>query len=126
MCVPDSGSPQLRFSWTCIKIPVIFNFEMSWKVDYSPDVREQIATQLKSGELTSSDIAALKRWVELIEERGLAIVQNQRWHDHPLEAEWTGFRAAAFSPAGRVIYSVVNNRLIVHVVRVTGTHDYRK
>jgi len=99
---------------------------MSWKVDYSPDVKDQIASQLKSGELTPSDIAALKRWVELIEQRGLAIVQNQRWHDHPLEAEWTGFRSAAFSPAGRIIYSVVNNRLIVHVVRVTATHDYKK
>lgn len=99
---------------------------MSWKVDYSSDVRQQIESQLKAGELTSADLAALKRWVELIELRGLPFVQNSRWHDHPLEAEWTGFRAAAFSPSGRVIYSVVNDRLIVHVVRVTATHDYRK
>ncbi len=99
---------------------------MNWKVDYSPDVKGQIASQLKSGELTSADIAALKRWVELIEKDGLTVVQNQRWHDHPLEAEWTGFRSAAFSPAGRVIYSVVNDQLIVYVVRVTATHDYKK
>ena len=114
------------FFWTCIKIPVIVGLNMSWKVDYSPDVKDQILSQLKSGELTLADIAALKRWVELIEHRGLAIVQNQRWRDHPLEAEWTGFRSAAFSPGGRVIYSVVNHRLIVYVVRVTATHDYKK
>ena len=99
---------------------------MSWRVDYAPDVKHQIASQLKSGDLTSADIAALKRWVEVIEDRGLAVVQNERWHDHPLEAEWTGFRSAAFSPAGRVIYSVINDRLIVHVVRVTATHDYKR
>ena len=99
---------------------------MSWKVDYAADVRHQIETQLKTGELTSADLAALKRWVEVIELRGLPFVQIRRWHDHPLEAEWTGFRSAAFSPSDRVIYSVVNDRLIVYVVRVTATHDYRK
>ena len=99
---------------------------MTWTVDYKPEVKEQMATQLNSGQLTSADIAALKRWVELIETRGLESVQNTRWHDHPLEAEWTGFRSAAFSPAGRVIYSVEDKKLIVCVVRVTATHDYKK
>ena len=99
---------------------------MQWKVDYSADVKQQLEAQMRSGDLTVSDIAALKRWVETIETRGLELVQNLHWHDHPLEAEWTGFRSAAFSPAGRVIYSIKNEKLIVHVVRITATHNYKK
>ncbi len=99
---------------------------MRWKVDYKADVATELETQLRKGALTSADIAALKRWVYLIEARGLLSVQNDTWSDHPLEAEWTGFRAASFSPAGRVIYAVEENRLVVWVVRVTATHNYRK
>ena len=99
---------------------------MSWKIDYEPKVRKELAEQLRAGLLTSADFTALRRWVDLILERGLASVQNATWHDHPLEGEWTGFRSASFSPAGRVIYRVEDGRLIVVVVRVTAIHNYRR
>jgi mRNA-degrading endonuclease YafQ of YafQ-DinJ toxin-antitoxin module len=99
---------------------------MVWTVDYKSEVAKELAAQLKSGKLTTSDIAALKRWVYLIETRGLSSVQNESWSDHPLEAEWTGFRAAAFSPAGHVIYAVENGKLTVWVVRITATHNYQR
>ena len=99
---------------------------MSWRVNYKSNVPKELKTQLKSGELTPADISALKRWVYLIESNGLSSVQNEAWSDHPLEAEWTGFRSAAFSPAGRVIYAIDGNRLTVWVVRITATHNYKK
>lgn len=99
---------------------------MRWTVDFKPEVAKQIAEQRQTGELSIDDIAAIKRWVLIIERFGLVAVQTAKWHDHPLEAEWTGFRAAAFSPAGRIIYSVENDRLVVWVVRVTASHNYKK
>lgn len=99
---------------------------MGWKVEYKPEVAKQLAEQLRAGQLTPADLAALKSWVSAIENRGLSAVQTVKWHDHPLEAEWKGYRAAAFSDAGRVIYKVENGKLIVWVIRVTATHDYRR
>jgi mRNA-degrading endonuclease YafQ of YafQ-DinJ toxin-antitoxin module len=76
--------------------------------------------------LTLDDIKALAKWVDEVENHGFDHVQIDYWNDHPLEAEWTGLRSASFSVRGRVIYRLEKGRLIVMVVRVTSTHDYRK
>lgn len=99
---------------------------MTWKVDYEPQVRNELKSQLLSGALTKDDLQALVKWVDEIELYGLEHVQTDYWNDHPLEAEWTGLRSASFSVSGRVIYRVENARLIIMVVRVTATHNYRK
>ena len=99
---------------------------MAWKVDYEPNVKGEIKSQLDSGSLTKDDLKALAKWVDEIESHGLDHVQTDYWNDHPLEAEWTGLRSASFSLRGRIIYRVEDGRLIVMVVRVTATHNYRK
>jgi len=99
---------------------------MAWKVDYESHVKTEIKMQLSNGTLTKSDLQALFKWVDEIESYGLDHVQTKYWNDHPLEAEWTGLRSASFSLRGRIIYRVENKRLIVMVVRVTATHNYRK
>lgn len=99
---------------------------MAWKVDYEPRVKSEIKAQLASGSLTKDDLRALAKWVDEIETNGLEHVQTGYWNDHPLEAEWTGLRSASFSMRGRVIYRIENKRLIVMVVRITATHNYRK
>ncbi len=99
---------------------------MAWKVDYEAHVKEEIKTQLEEGLLTKDDLKALAKWVDEIESHGLDHVQTDYWNDHPLEAEWTGLRSASFSLRGRVIYRVEDGRLVVMVVRVTATHNYRK
>lgn len=99
---------------------------MSWKVDYEPQVKDEIRTQLDAGTLTKDDFMALAKWVNEIEAYGPEHVQTAYWNDHPLEAEWTGLHSASFSLRGRVIYRVENGRLIVMVVRITATHNYRK
>jgi len=99
---------------------------MAWKVDYEPNVKAEIQAQVSEGSLTTGDLQALRKWVDEIESHGLEHVQTDYWNDHPLEAEWTGLRSASFSLRGRVIYRVEGGRLIVMVVRVTATHNYRK
>ena len=99
---------------------------MAWKVDYEPHVKLEIRTQLEEGTLTRDDLHALAKWVDEIESHGLEHVQTGYWNDHPLEAEWTGMRSASFSLRGRVIYRIEDGRLVVMVVRVTATHNYRK
>jgi mRNA-degrading endonuclease YafQ of YafQ-DinJ toxin-antitoxin module len=99
---------------------------MAWKVDYEAQVKTEISAQLQSGDLTGDDLKALVKWVDEIENYGIDHVQTNYWNDHPLEAEWTGLRSASFSIRGRVIYRVENGRLIVMVVRVTSTHNYKK
>ncbi len=99
---------------------------MSWKVDYESQVATEIKKQLSDGTLTKDDLQALMKWVDQIESHGLDRVQTNYWNDHPLEAEWTGLRSASFSLRGRVIYRIEDERLIVMVVRVTATHNYRK
>lgn len=99
---------------------------MRWKVDYEAHVAKEIRAQLNDGSLSTDDLQALSKWVDIIEEWGPGHVQTPYWNDHPLEAEWTGFRSASFSVRGRVIYRIEGNRLIVMVVRVTATHNYKK
>ena len=99
---------------------------MTWKVDYEAHVKPEVKTQLDAGLLTREDLQALAKWVDTIESRGLEHVQTAYWNDHPLEAEWIGLRSASFSLRGRVIYRVEDRRLVVMVVRVTATHNYRK
>ena len=99
---------------------------MNWKVDYEPHVKDEIKMQLSSGVLTKEDLQTLYKWVDQIESFGLDHVQTDYWNDHPLEAEWTGLRSASFSLRGRIVYRVENKKLIVTVVRVTATHNYRR
>lgn len=99
---------------------------MRWKVDIESAAKAEISDQVKSGRLSIADLSVLKLWVSKIEDEGLNSVQTDEWHDHPLEGEWVGYRSAAFSQAGRVIYRVEGHKLIVVVVRVTATHNYRR
>jgi mRNA-degrading endonuclease YafQ of YafQ-DinJ toxin-antitoxin module len=99
---------------------------MTWKVDYESHVKAEIQVQVDAGTLSLDDLRALRKWVDEIELHGLEHVQSDYWNDHPLEAEWTGLRSASFSLRGRVIYRVEDGRLIVMVVRITATHNYRK
>ena len=76
-------------------------------------VKAEVRAQLDAGSLTRDDPQALAKWVAY-------------WNDHPPEADWTGLRSASFSLRGRIIYRVEDGRLIVMVVWITATHDYKK
>ena len=95
-------------------------------MDYTAKVKKEVIDQLASGALTHGDIRLIGRWVDSIENNGLASVQTELWNDHSLAGEWAGHRSASFGPMIRLIYRVHEDRLIVLAVRITATHDYRK
>lgn len=98
-----------------------------WKVDITSEAKGELKELLRQGAVTNADISVLLRWVREMEEFGPDyIARSHEWHDHELEREWSGFRSSSFSSAGRVIYKIVENRILIEVYRVTTDHDYRR
>lgn len=102
--------------------------EMSrWTVEMTKEARSELTDLLSRKEVSNADVKVLLRWVDEMEEFGPDyIAQSSEWHDHELEREWVGFRSSAFSSSGRVIYRIVDNKIIVEVHRVTASHNYKR
>ena len=47
------------------------------------------------------------------------------FHDEALAGEWKGYRSSRLGLQWRVIYQVVADVLLIHVIQVTA-HDYRR
>ena len=98
-----------------------------WKVDMTAQSKIELKNLLKRGFIANADIKVLLKWVDEMEEFGPEyIAQSTEWHDHELLTDWKGFRSSAFSSAGRVIYKIQENKIIVEVHRVTTEHNYKK
>ena len=81
----------------------------------------------QNGVVTKADVKVLLEWVDEMEEFGPEhIAQSSEWHDHELFREWAGHRSSAFSSAGRVIYKIIENKIVVEVHKVTTDHNYKK
>ena len=65
------------------------------------------------------DIAELKRIVRLLAQRQPLPEQNR---DHPLHNNWEGFRECHIASDWLLVYQVVEDRLVLSLVR-TGTHS---
>jgi mRNA-degrading endonuclease YafQ of YafQ-DinJ toxin-antitoxin module len=100
---------------------------LKWKVQNDENVDQEIKVAFKQGSLTLDDIKVLKAWTSQIEEQSLEFMQkNPLWNDHALDREWEGHRSSSFSRLGRIIYRVENDIVVIQVVRITTTHDYKK
>lgn len=98
-----------------------------WKVMIEVKAETELSLLLKKKVITKADIKVLLRWVSEMEEFGPEFIStSSEWHDHELEREWFGFRSSAFSNSGRIIYKIIEDQVIVQVVRVTAHHDYKK
>lgn len=98
-----------------------------WKVEYEREVELALHKDFSSGRITREDIVLLKTWVREMVEHGPEYIQESRiWDDHPLEKEWRGYRSSCFSSSGRIIYRIENDKIVVRVVRITPSHDYRR
>ncbi len=98
-----------------------------WSVKMTKEAESKLRTDFKNGQITAVDIKVIRRWIADIEDQGLEFTQHKTdWRDHQLTGEWKGHRAISFSFVGRVIYRVENEKVIVRVVRVTASHDYKK
>lgn len=98
-----------------------------WKVEIEKKAKAELLEILKTKQITQDDIAILKKWVSELEEHGIeSIQQGHFWNDYALHSEWKGYRSSSFSFKGRIIYKVVKNKVMVRIVRITTTHDYRR
>lgn len=100
----------------------------TWTVEFeSKSVEVEFIKFFRSGQISAEDNKVIIKWVNIIEAEGLeAIMKTPFWHDHALDGEWKGYRSSSFSSSGRIIYRVVDNKLLVSVVRVTPDHNYKR
>jgi mRNA-degrading endonuclease YafQ of YafQ-DinJ toxin-antitoxin module len=100
---------------------------LNWEVEITDEAMVELESQFKTGLLTREDAAIIKAWMAEMETNGPdQLRQNRLWDDHDLDAEWQGYRSSCFSLRGRIIYRVFRERIVVEIVRVTASHDYRK
>jgi len=97
-----------------------------WKVILNPEAELELRESLKIKYFSAEDIMVLKAWTAFVEHNGpQALEQSYKWDDHPLWGQWSGCRSSCISNSGRIIYRVIEDEVIVLVLRVTAVHNYR-
>ncbi len=98
---------------------------MGWHVEMTDEAEKKLIADIEAQLITREDRAVIIKWITDVEENGISVAQaNRSWRDHELDGKWAGYRAISFSFVGRVIYRVIDEKVIVQVVRVTHDHDY--
>ena len=99
-----------------------------WTVEFeNAQVEREISDLIRSKKLTKDDQAVIHAWIQQISLHGPESIQGDfKWADHPLHAEWNGYRSSAFSNRGRIIYRIVEKKVLIQIARITDSHDYKK
>jgi len=98
-----------------------------WKVEFTEKAEKQIIELIAEGKISEMDRQLIGDWIRIVKMNGPKVLQAEKhWNDHPLEREWFGHRSSAYSPAGRIIYTVIENKVLVLVVKITPDHNYKK
>ena len=99
-----------------------------WKVLFAASAEKDVRLLFESGELNNSDREVIATWIKQVQEFGPESLRtgSNFWHDHDLFNEWAEHRASAYSFKGRIIYKIVEKKIVVVVVKITATHDYSK
>ncbi|WP_039989378.1 type II toxin-antitoxin system RelE/ParE family toxin [Paraglaciecola arctica] len=67
-----------------------------------------------------------EKWKDIVElsgPSGLKLIRG--FNDEALSGNWKGFRSSRLNQQYRIIYSVKNGEMVVHVLEVS-PHDYRR
>ena len=99
-----------------------------WSVEFeSSQVEKEVTLLIKKKKLTADDQAIIHAWVQQISLHGPESIRGDfKWADHRLRGEWEGYRSSAFSNRGRIIYKIVEKKIVIKIARITDVHDYRK
>ncbi len=99
-----------------------------WLVDFeSSAVEIEITALIKSKKLTAEDQAIIHAWIQQISDHGPESIRGDfKWADLSLHSEWSGYRSSAFSNRGRIIYRIVDKKVVFKIARITDEHDYKK
>ena len=97
-----------------------------WEVKLTEKAEEELRINIRSRKISGEDLKIIKAWITQIEGYGPKYVQDEgKWDDHTLYGIWEGFRSSCFSRSGRIIYRIIEKKIIVEVVRITPDHNYR-
>ena len=66
-------------------------------------------------------------WVQQVSVHGPESIRGDlKWADHALHGQWVRHRSSAFSNRGRIIYRVVDKKVVIKIARINDEHDYKK
>ena len=99
-----------------------------WSVEFeSSAVEKEVAALVKAKKLTADDQAVIHAWIQQISGHGPESIRGDfKWADHALFGEWKGYRSSALSNRGRIIYRIVDKKVVIKIARITDEHDYMK
>jgi mRNA-degrading endonuclease YafQ of YafQ-DinJ toxin-antitoxin module len=99
-----------------------------WSVEFeSSAVEKEVVALIKAKKLTVEDQAVIHAWIQQVSLHGPESIRGDfKWADHPLHGEWEGYRSSAFSNRGRIIYRIVDKKIVIKIARITDAHDYKK
>ncbi len=81
--------------------------------------------ELSSHRVPLETLKRYEKWKDIAMLSGLQGLRAIRgFRDEALSGEWEGFHSSRLNEQWRVVYQVVADALLVHVVRMTA-HDYR-
>ena len=99
-----------------------------WSVEFeSSAVEKEVALLIKSKKLAADDQVIIHAWIQQVSVHGPESIRGDfKWADHALHGEWVGYRSSAFSNRGRIIYRIVDKKVVIKIARITEEHDYKK
>ena len=92
-----------------------------WEIEEHRRVDRQL-----SGSVPIEVLKRYEKWKDIARVSGppgLRVIKG--FHDEALSGEWKGHHSSRLGLRWRVIYRVVANVLLIHVIQVTA-HDYRR
>lgn len=101
---------------------------MDWKVKIDDNYENELERLIDSGKLSSDDFVVIRQWIGFVEKNGPESLQNNGfWNDHELirDEKWKGCRSSSFGYSGRIIYKIVEKKILVLVLRITTDHNYK-
>ena len=99
-----------------------------WSVEFeSPTAQKEVEALIKLKKLTEEDQAIIHAWIQQITLHGPESIRGDfKWSDHALDGEWNGYRSSAFSNRGRIIYRILEKKVVIKIARITDKHNYQK
>lgn len=99
-----------------------------WSVEFEgPSVQKEVEALIKAKKLSPEDQGIIHAWIQQITYHGPESIQGDfKWADHALENEWEGYRSSSFSSKGRIIYRIVEKKVLIKIAPITDEHDYKK
>lgn len=99
-----------------------------WLVEFeSSAVEKEVISLIKAKKLSAEDQVIIHSWIQQVSAHGPESIRGDfKWADHDLVGEWVGYRSSAFSNRGRIIYRIVDKKVVIKIARITDDHDYKK